>query len=186
MITTKQGLPLMQLEDGTLAAIESTWLRGSLLRAARVAGYNKWWLAEHVGASVVEYFSRQVEENVVPFDRIVGAVREVLVAIGYDDVATHYEPSPPPLRVPLDQIARKTGPGFELQFFQLLDKALDDAAKSTTQTLHLNGLRDCVKLLLGAKIWRRECEQLRGEIVEHVRERLRSANLDREVMFTMS
>ncbi len=176
----------MRLQDGTLAAIESAWLRGSLLRAARTAGYSKWWLAEPVGASVVEYFARQVEENVVPFDRIVGAVREVLVAIGYEDVANHYKPAPPPLRLSLDQLARRTGPGFQLEFFKLLDIALEEAVKSSSQTLHLNGLRDCVKVLLGAKVWRRECEELRSEIVEHVRERLRGAKLGREVMFTMS
>ncbi len=186
MIATRHGLPLMELEDGTLASIESTWLRGHLLRAARAAGYQKWWLAEHVASSVLEYFACKVEENSIAFDRLVGAVREVLVAIDYEDIAGEFRPGPPPLRLALDQLAHKTGPGFELEFFKLLDKALDHAARSGNQTLQLNGLRDCVKHLLGAKVWRRECERLRGEIVEHVRERLRGARLSREVLFTMT
>ncbi|MGF1657111.1 MAG: hypothetical protein ACFCU3_09055 [Verrucomicrobiales bacterium] len=165
MIANRHGTPLLELEDGSLAHLESGWLRGSLLRAAKGAGYQKWWLADEVGHSVMQYFEHSVKDRVVPFERIVGAVREVLSAIGYADVAQHYRPAPPPLKIDLEQIALKVGEGYEISFFPILEKELEKALKASSRNLLLEHLRACVKILLQVKQWTKPCEQLRQEIV---------------------
>jgi hypothetical protein len=173
MIAHRYGLPLLKLEDGTLATIERDWLRSSIVTAAHRAGYGKWWLADHIGASVIEYFSRRVEENVIPLDRIVGAVREVLQAVGYEDVAGHYAPSIPPLKICLRTLAEAAGTGGELHFYNLLDRELANALATPTRSICLEGLREAVKLLKSAKNWRRSCDELSSEIVNYTNERFR-------------
>ncbi|MFQ3577390.1 MAG: hypothetical protein SNJ52_00040 [Verrucomicrobiia bacterium] len=142
MIAPREHLPLLQLEDGTLAAFERDWLKGSIALAAQSAGYRKWWLAEHIGASVIEYFSRRVEDQVVSMDRIVGAVREVLEAVGYRDVAGHFDPIAPPLRISLLTIAEHAGAGGELMFYRLLEKELANALSARIRNIQVERAGD--------------------------------------------
>ncbi len=179
MIAPREHLPLLQLEDGTLATFEREWLKGSIARAAQSAGYRKWWLAEHIGASVIEYFSRRVEDQVVSIERIVGAVREVLEAVGYQDVAGHYDPTAPPLRISLLAIAKHAGAGGELMFYQLLEKDLTSALTARVRNIQVEHLREAVKELVRAKNWRRACDELSYDIVQFAHERVRTLSAAR-------
>ncbi len=172
MIAIQKTPPLVQLEDGTLATLEKSWLRHGITHAAHQAGYRKWWLADHIGAGVMEYFSQRVDERIVPLERIVEAVRAVLSATGYKDVAAHFCPPPMPVRIDLRHIAQSAGTGGELVFFSMLDTELASLSGRCTRHLRVEGLKEATKTLLGAHAWRRDCEKLSDEIVTHVRNRL--------------
>lgn len=175
MIAIQNGPPLVELEDGSLTALEKSWLRHGITSAAQGAGYRKWWLADHIGAGVIEYFSRRVEERIVPVERIIEAVRAVLAATGYEDVAAHFAPPPPPVRVDLRQLAQAAWAGGELDFFSKLDAELASSRVCRARHLRVEGLRDAAKILLGARVWKRACERLTDEIVTHLRDRLGQA-----------
>jgi hypothetical protein len=168
MIALKDHLPLLKFPDGKVVHFESSWLIQSLLRAATTAGYNKWWLAEHVAASVANFLEKDFDEQVVTTDRLQKAVQSVLHAIGYNDISTHFVPQPPPVRISLVDLAREAGNGYELVFFGLLRDRLREAFVSPAQEVQLMGLQDCVKTLRAAKTWQRSCSGLRTEIVTFV------------------
>lgn len=172
MIAIPSGPPLVRMEDGTVAALDPVWLRFGITRAAQHAGYRSWWPADHIGAGVIEYFSRRASEGVVPLERVIEAVRAVLNATGYSDVAAHFAPPPPPVRLDLARLAREAGAGGELGFFSLLDAELAAPPLRRATALSVAGLRDAVKTLLAARVWSRSCERLAGEIVARVQERL--------------
>ncbi|MEO6054881.1 MAG: hypothetical protein ABIP97_12800 [Chthoniobacterales bacterium] len=178
MIALKDHLPLVQFPDGKLTNFESGWLIQSLLRAATTAGYTKWWLAEHVAASVANYLEKDVEDQVVTTGRLQKAVKNVLQAIGYNDISTHFVPQPPPVRISLNDLAHEAGNGYELIFFNLLRERLREALESPAEEVQLMELQDCVKTLRSTKTWQRSCSGLRSEIVTFVHSELESLRRD--------
>ena len=169
MIALVDGLPLLQLEDGQAVAFQRDWLLRGLVHAAAKAGYQKWWLAEHVTESVISYLSLQFEDNVLSVPELSKAVQSVLQVIGYAEVAPHFAPGMPAVRVSLIELAREAGTGYELLFFQCLGGKLRNLLGSGTTTFEFTGLTPCVKHLRSRKSWSRGCDSLRTEIVEFVR-----------------
>ncbi len=172
MIAFQDNLPVVRFEDGGVMAFEGRWLSEGLARAALRAGYRKWWLAEHVTETVATYLRNDFPSPAVTLPQLRSAVQSVLQVIGYADVAEHFEPLPPPVRLSLADLAREAGDGYELLFFRLLQGRLRDIADSPSLRVELFDLQPCVKLLRSAKNWRGDCARLRAEIVRFIREEL--------------
>ena len=98
MIGFHDNMPLVRFPDGQILPFQRAWLVGSLSRAAELAGYKKWWLAQHVTESVTNYLEQDFDDSVVTIKRLEQAVQSVLQVIGYGDVAGHFRASPPPAR----------------------------------------------------------------------------------------
>ena len=175
MIAFRNDLPVVRFDDGRIMGFENQWLSEALARAAHRAGYEKWWLAGHVTETVAAYLRNDFDSPAVTLQQLRTAVQSVLQVIGYADVATHFEPLPPPVRLSLADLAREAGDGYELFFFRLLQSRLRDIADSPSIRVELFDLQPCVKLLRSAKNWRSDCAGLRAEIVKFVREELDSS-----------
>lgn len=175
MIALADGMPLMQLEDGRVMAFQRDWLLRALLQAASKAGYQKWWLAEHVAESVMAYLALHFEGNIVTVPQLVSAVQSVLEVIGYSEVAPHVAPGAPGARLSLMQLAQEAGTGYELAFFDGLGRQLQTLLKGGTTFFELVGLAPCVKTLCARKCWSRGCDALQDEIVSFVRKQTAAA-----------
>jgi hypothetical protein len=186
MIALKDNLPVIQLSGGQVIAFECEWLVRSLVEAAARAGYAKWWLASHVARSVTDYLHDQTEVNVLPVDRLTNAVQSVLQVIGYAEVGRHFVPAPPRVQVSLVELARQAGSGYELAFFDLLGRRLHELCQEKNSCFELLGLEPCVKLLCSRKMWSRDCESLRADIVSFAREHTGAAAADRAVTFSLA
>jgi hypothetical protein len=185
MIALKDNLPLVEYDDGRVAAFERDWLLRSLSEAARKAGYQKWWLAEHVAESVTTYLKHH-DENVVTVPRLTKSVQSVLQVIGYAEIASHFDPGPPLVRVSLGQLAHAAGNGYELAFFEILGRTIGDIVADRAACFDLVDMEHCVKHLRSKKIWSRDCDALRSEIVAFVREQIVSSKPGREIAFILS
>ena len=185
MICLKDNLPVIQLATGQAIAFEREWLVRSLARAAARAGYEKWWLAEHVAESVTAYLRDDSGLNVLPVERLTTAVRSVLQVIGYGEIAGHFVPAPPRLRISLVDLAQNAASGYELAFFQMLGQRIQAICRDENTFFELLGLEPCVKLLRARKIWSRDCDALRAEIVAFVREQASTAAPRGEVSFSL-
>ncbi len=169
MIALKNGLPVIQMPNGRAVAFERDWLVRSLATAAERAGYGKWWLAEHVAESVTSYLRDQSEATVLPVEQLTTAVRSVLQVIGYGEVGQHFHPGPPAVRVSLLELAHEAGAGYELAFYKLLGLRVKSLLAEDGTHFNCVDLDPCVKRLSAHKVWCRECEALRSEIVSFVR-----------------
>ena len=186
MICLKDNLPVIQLASGQAIAFERDWLVRSLTQAAARAGYAKWWLAEHVAASVTEYLREQPELNVLPVERLTAAVQSVLQVIGYGEIGQHFAPAPPRVQVSLVALAMEAGAGYELAFFEMLGRRLRELCREPGGCFELLGLERCVKLLRGKKTWSRDCDALREEIVSFTREHSGTAAARNEIAFSLA
>jgi len=152
-----------------VVAFQRDWLLRSLVQAAAKAGYQKWWLAEDVTEGVMSYLALQFEANVLTVPSLVQAVQSILQVIGYAEVAPHFEPGLPGVRLSLMELAREAGSGYELLFFQRLGGELQTLLSGGATFFELVGLVPCVKHLRARKCWSRECDVLQDEIVSFVR-----------------
>jgi hypothetical protein len=122
--------------------------------------------------SITFYLRLRNDEPVVPFDQLSQTVRYVLKVIGYKEIIPFFSPAPPPISFSLVEIAEEAGAGYELAFFDRLEKRITAIVNTGTDSVQLVGLQQCVKHLRGAKTWTRACDSLREEVVCFVREKL--------------
>jgi hypothetical protein len=152
MVAFKEEFPYLRTDSGQLFEFNRDWLHAAITRAADEAGYPRWWLTDHVTESIAFYLRLRTDENVVAFSQLSQTVRYVLKVIGY----------------------KETGTGYELAFFDLLEKRINTLVETGVDDLQLCSLQSCVKHLRGVKAWTRACDALREEIVCFVREKLTS------------
>ncbi len=175
MIAPRDDIPLVQFAGGEITALDPAWLTRRVASAAHKAGYPQWWLAEHVAASVDNYLRQRYAGGLLPAPRLAEAVNSALQVIGYAEVASYFEPGPPPARISLLELAKKAGTGYELAFFELLGRGMQQLLATRAGYFELFELESCVKELRARKIWARDCEALREEIVVFLRDHLGAA-----------
>jgi hypothetical protein len=170
MIAFRDDLPLIILPNGQAVAFDRDWLARALNLAALRCGYAKWWLATHVAGSVHTWLKTLGDARVLPVDQLTRAVRSALQVIGYAEVGDRFEAAAPFARISLVEIAQEAGDCFELGFFGALGRKLRDVLNLGGSYCELHGLEACVKLLQHRKVWCRDCDILRAEIVSYARE----------------
>ena len=176
MVAFKEEFPYLRCESGQLFEFSRDWLHAAITRAADEAGYPSWWLTDHVTESIAFYLRLRTDESVVAFSQLSQTVRYVLKVIGYKEIVPHFNPAPPPISLSLLDIAHEAGAGYELAFFDLLEKRINALLEMGADTLELCSLQPCVKHLRGTKLWTRACDPLREEIACFVREKLAARN----------
>jgi hypothetical protein len=185
VIALSNFLPLLRLEDSSVQAIRPNWLAVCLRRAADRAGYSKWWLADHVAESAICFLATQYEAPIIGRQQIDEIMRSVLQAIGYGEIATHYQTLDPPYEISLVELANEAGPGYELAFFQLLKERMQPAFGEGASNINVHGLQPCVRFLQSTKTWSRSCSQLRNEIVEYIRAQMERGDTPSQVLLTI-
>jgi hypothetical protein len=170
MIAFRDDLPLISLPNGHCVAFDRDWLARALNLAALRCGYAKWWLATHVAGSVQVWLKTMEDLRVIPVEQLTRAVRSALQVIGFAEVGERFEASSPFARISLVEIAQEAGDCFELGFFDGLNRRLRDVLKMGGSYCELHGLEPCVKLLQHRRVWSRDCDVLREEIVSYARE----------------
>ena len=155
MVAFKEEFPYLRCDSGQLFEFDQAWLHAAITRAADEAGYPRWWLTDHVTESIAFYLRLRNDESVVPFDQLSQTVRYVLKVIGYKEIVPYFVPSPPPVSFSLLEIAQEAGAGYELAFFDGLEKRISALVNARADSLQLCDLQACVKHLRGAKTWTR-------------------------------
>lgn len=175
MIAFRDNLPLVRFDDGRVIHFEPQWLSRAVATAASRAGYERWWLTEHVTESVASFLKHDFGDPVVGVSRLQTAVLSVLQVIGYPDVATHFQTPEPPARIALKSVAARAGAGYELAFFGLLRDEIREIRAARPSRIEFTGLQASVRILRNAKIWSPGCSELLAEIVRFVHEEIASA-----------
>ena len=172
MVAFKEEFPYLRSDSGQLFEFNRDWLHAEIKQAADRAGYPRWWLTEHVTESIAFYLRLRTDESVVAFSQLNQTVRYVLKVIGYKEIVPHFQPIPPPISVSLYEIAEAAGAGYELAFFDLLEKRVVAILATGAAGIHFFGLQPAIKHLRGVKIWTRACDALREEVTCFIREKI--------------
>ena len=143
-------------------------------------------LVGHAAEAVLHYFKSEKGQNTVSVGEFSEALERVLRGLGLDVKAagkdtptfTTGDSSPmiPPRVVEADLrlLAGESNLGGELVFFPRLRDVVRRELDGSPTVLRFSGLRDCVKQLTGAKRWGSHCQSLNDQIVDYLRNSLRS------------
>jgi hypothetical protein len=126
-------------------------------------------LVKQAAKAVFHYFKHELGRQSVTTVDFAAALEKVLRGFKLTSVA------PPAvvnrvLESDLWQLARETGEARELVFFPRLREELRLQLRNGPGVLRFNGLRECVKHLVGADRWGLRCQSLEEQIVEYLRE----------------
>src|SRR5437879_13476271 len=143
MVAFKEEFPYLRCDSGQLFEFNRDWLHAAINRAADQAGYPSWWLTDHVTESIAFYLRLRNDESVVAFSQLSQTVRYVLKAIGYKEIIPYFTPAPPPISIPLLEIAHEAGAGYELALFDGRDKRINALAETGAQNWQLGSHRVC-------------------------------------------
>jgi hypothetical protein len=130
-------------------------------------------LVKNAAQAVLHYFKHELGRTSVTTAEFSQALEQVLRGLGFEVQSTAKVMSggPPPRVIDSDLrlLACQSGKGFELIFFNKLREELRLKLTEAPQVLRFNGLRGCVKQLVGAKRWGMRCQRLNDQIVEYLR-----------------
>jgi len=184
MIALPHAMPYVRIGGRSLALCQSEWLTQTLGAAARCAGIPPWF-AHDISRGVENYLANHFPGSVIDSEELFDRIEKTLADLGLRDMAEQLDRTPPPVRISLNELARRAGSGYELLFFTLLDEQLRSAASGGAPRVEIHGLRPCVKRLSSAKKWTPRCEQLMREITEFIDSRERNAKVaaDLQVLF---
>lgn len=134
-------------------------------------------LIHNASAAVLHYFKNELGQNSVSVGEFSLALERVLRGFGLN-VQTEPEEQQE-VRVAesdLSELAGAAGKGFELSFFPYLRDEMRRKLDEQPHVVRFNGLRRCVKQMVGAQRWNQRCQALNDQIVEYLRTCLSTEN----------
>lgn len=168
MFSITAHLPLLQIGRIALDHYEERWLQRIIQRAAKKAGHDKWFFAEHVASGVLEYLRQRFDRQSITIEELFAKIGQTLTSIGFNDIAAELEAEPPPITVPLPVLADEAASGFELSFFSLIDQQIADARRLGAVEIQFTGIREAIKKLRQTERWTRSCQDLHDYLLIYV------------------
>ena len=168
MIALRQGIPLVTIPNGRCVAFNKQWISSALQQAAGSLGYDRWLTAFPITDAITIYLQREFEENSITIPHLEGAIRKMLLTLNHGDIADCFFLPDPPISLSLVDLVHQAGSGYELAFFQLLQKQLQVIAQSNSLRLEIDDLEPCLRLLKHRLRLGRN-DTLREEIVNYIR-----------------
>ncbi len=125
---------------------------------------------QHAAAAVFHYFRDELGRDSVTIAEFSLALEKVLR--GFKLTAAEppaSDPVPRMVQSDLCRLVAESGKGCELFFFPRLRDELRVQLRQSPQLLCFQGIRPCVKQLVGARRWSQRCQTLHDQIVEFLR-----------------
>ncbi len=132
-------------------------------------------LLRHAACAVLHYFKVELGRTQITVGEFAEALARVLRGFGIETrPADPAGAAGPSLETDLDRLASESGRGFELFFFTRLRAELHGRLASSPAVLRFTGLRGCVKQLAGTRRWSNRCQVLSDQIVDYLRQCLKT------------
>jgi hypothetical protein len=143
-------------------------------------------LLKQAASAVLHYFKNDLGKETVPVGEFTQALETVLNGFGMILKAESIETELPVESFDLRTLVTDGGKGFELSFFLRLRQELKEKLEHSPRLLRFEGLRGCVKQLLGVRRWTNRCQELNDQIVEYLRECLSAESSPRSCRLVVS
>lgn len=127
-------------------------------------------MVRNAAAAVLHYFKYDLGRESISVAEFANALEQVLKSVGLKLGSAGKSSSEAIEVTDLRSVACHTASGFELAFFVHLREEVKARLASSPKVLRFQGLRSCVKALLGAKRWSHRCQALNDQIVDYLRD----------------
>ncbi|MFZ4116460.1 MAG: hypothetical protein ACOYK6_07035 [Chthoniobacterales bacterium] len=168
MIALRHGIPLVMTPRGHATCFNKQWITAALKQAAERSGQEHWSLSEAITDAIAIYLQQEFEGTIIRLSQLEHVIQTLLISLHHRDVATCFSLPDPPIYLSLVDLVQEAGTGYELAFFQLLRKRLQESAESSSLRLEIADLEPCLRLLKHRLRLGRH-DLLRDEIVNYIR-----------------
>ena len=165
MICLVGKLPVLQVGRHQVAGYGTEWIDVALHRAARSCDRADFPFINDIRDGILHYLEHKCPWRVLPLEDLFERMKRMLRRIGCDAIANNLDPLAPPITVSIARAAREAGNGFELVFFQKLQKEIDDLHARGAEEFHFTELRESARILRGSGQWTPRCNRLHQEIL---------------------
>ena len=127
-------------------------------------------LVQNAAHAVLHYFRTELDRTVVTIGEFAETLARVLRNMGLEVEANAGDPGRRIVDSDLRPLVIGDEGVCELVFFQLLRAELRQHLDLGPQVVRFNGLRGCVKQMVGARRWTQRCQALSDQIVNYLRD----------------
>lgn len=176
MVTPELHPLLIRNAQGVAVPFESDWLKATLDRAAREAGYDCWWLVEEFGVAVSQYLREDYDQEAIEVSHLEWVIRATLRDTGYHEIADRFHAVNLFQCVSLADCLGSTGEKQEMVFFKRLAERIEELHAAKVRHFHFYHLQHCAQRLVEddpVSSWWND-PLMRGRIVGFVRERVQA------------
>jgi hypothetical protein len=167
MIDLREDVIFVKRDNGRCAALTLDELARQITTHPTI-GVIEMWVARQIAHAVLHYFRSDLGREVVEQTELNDVLQLVLERC--TEVIDRDEPSPT-FSADLRKLAIEAGHGSELVFFHNLGSTLRQLRDHRAKVIQFTGLRACVKVLAGTKIWSKSCRRLEHDILTFLRSR---------------
>jgi hypothetical protein len=162
MIGFPHELPAVLWHGGKPVPLTVEWITETIESIAKKAGEPNWHWSPDVARATRLYFKTEYEYATITPSELVDIIRQLLEALGRNQMAKHSHLAPPRTEIYLPEIVSRAG--MEISFYQNLRERLNEMMDAQVRSVRLNGMRRCSKMLEGTRKWRRSCEGIYEQI----------------------
>ncbi len=164
MICLVGNLPVLKVGNHQVVGYGSDWIDHALERAAREANRDDFPFIDDIRNGVLHYLEHRCPLRVLPIEDLYARMERMLRRIGCPAIARELQQLSPPVTVSLASAARDAGNGYELVFFCLLTKDLNDLRANGVESIRFQDIEKTAMILRGKENFTEDCQQLAQEI----------------------
>lgn len=183
MIPRSQQAIYVHLPDGKIAPLLPDVMAEAFCKSQSVSGHLEPWQVQEMVEALIYYLRADLRQETIELEDLISALRELGAVCGFD-AETRSEAAV--ASADLYQLARGTGYGFELGFFQSVERSIQEFRSRDARLVRFVRLRSCVKMLVGAKNWCKSCQRLSDEIVAFIRSHMQQWSHERPILIAVS
>ncbi len=165
MICIAGKLPILQVGRHQVCGYKTDWILEGLEYAAAKAGISDFPFMGDIYQAVKKYLEFDCALEVLTIEALNQRVLKMLEHLGLQHVQQNMPLITPPIVLSLEWIAKKSGRGFELGFFNDLKFEIETAKEAGASKLILEELKPAVITLTGKTKWDSHCTRLMDEII---------------------
>ncbi len=158
-------MPVIQVGDYQVTNYDTFWIRRAIQGAADRAHHPEFAFVDDIYEAVVYYLENQCSLRLLHLEALFDRIRHMLKRIGCETIANALQIEAPPVTISLEKAATEAGNGFELAFYQILQKEMQSLKKLGAKEVFFGHLRESIMVLKQSQEWSDACEQLEKDIM---------------------
>ncbi|MBK1791462.1 hypothetical protein [Persicirhabdus sediminis] len=175
MICLIGNRPVLQVGRHQVSGYDTEWIRESIITAAELSGRDDFPFADDLHSGILHYLEHNCPLQLLKIEDLHKRIQHMLTRIGHQPMAEVLPRRAPAIEISLRDAAESAGNGYELAFFDHLQKEIGELKSYGVSMIEFNDVRHSVMVLRGQEKWNDSCDQLREEILTFLRTHGRSS-----------
>jgi len=165
MICIAGNMPVIQVGDYQVTNYDTYWIRTAIQAAAERAQHPDFAFIDDIYEGIIYYLEHQCSLRLLSLDILYERIRHMLKCIGFETIASALQVIAPPVTISLEKAAIDASNGFELAFYQIIQKEMRALKQLGAAEVFFSSLEKSVLILNQTNAWSEQCQILEQDIM---------------------